>query len=85
MADTERYQMHCQYCQQRFEGNTVAEALRKVEEHEVTKHSLLVASVAKQAEKEHTSSKTTGLSRATRDANGFRAICQRCYDAAIPA
>jgi copper chaperone CopZ len=52
MADTERYQMHCQYCQQRFEANTVAEALRKVEEHEVTKHSLLVAAVAKQAEKE---------------------------------
>ena len=38
MADTERYQMHCQYCQHRFEGNTVAEALRKVEEHEREKH-----------------------------------------------
>jgi len=38
MADTERYQMHCQYCQQRFESNTVAEALRKVEEHEREKH-----------------------------------------------
>ena len=45
MADTERYQMHCQYCQQRFEGNTVAETLRKVEEHEREKHAPLAGRV----------------------------------------
>jgi hypothetical protein len=30
------YQMHCQYCYRRFEGETIEEALKKVEEHEET-------------------------------------------------
>jgi predicted small metal-binding protein len=32
--------MHCRWCWQRFEDDTLAEALRKVEEHEREKHAV---------------------------------------------
>ena len=38
MANVERFQMHCRHCCQRFEADTIREALRKVEEHEREKH-----------------------------------------------
>jgi len=38
MQSDERYQMHCAVCFARFEAATIAESLRKVEEHEKLKH-----------------------------------------------